>query len=445
MAETQSPQTAVTHRQILAVALPLVLANMAVPLIGLADTYVIGRIGSAAPMAAVGLGAVAISTLYWLFGFLRMGTVGLTSQARGAGDDTEVAALLLRCLIIGVAAGAALIALQIPLFAATLWLIPAEPGVEALTHTYMQIRVFSAPAAIAMYGITGWLIAKERTRAVMALQLVLNGTNVVLDFLFVLGFGWGIAGVAWASFVAEWGTAALGLWMCRQTLWNTTATVWARVQDMGAIRNMMAVNRDIMIRSVLLMAGFTSFGFLGGFVGTVALAANSILIQFVHVTAHAMDGFAFASEIFVGKAFGAKRRGHVRLAAIRTSLWGAGISFALALIFGLFGGVIIDFLTTAPNVRVEARNYLIWMVLGPLLGWPCWMLDGIFIGATRARDMRNMMVISFLGYVLALVISLPLFGNHGLWFSVTFFYVLRGLTLAMRYPALERAGGGGPP
>jgi len=437
-----TPEAApVTHGRVLRVALPIVLSNATVPILGAVDTGVVGQMGAAAPIGAVGIGAIVLSAVYWIFGFLRMGTTGLAAQAEGAGDRAEVAALLSRVLMIGAAAGLAMILMQSAIFAGAFRLAPATPEVEALARDYMAVRIWSAPAAIALYGVTGWLIALERTRAVLAVQLWMNGLNILLDLWFVLGLGWGVRGVAFATFLAEWSGLALGLWFCRAALAAPAARAWARVFDRARLARMAAVNGDILIRSVLLQAIFVSFLFLGAGLGDVALAANQVLLQFLNITAYALDGFAFAAEALVGQAVGAGARARFRRGAALSSAWGLGSGVLMALAFALAGGAIIDTMTTAAEVRAAARDYLPWMVAAPLLGAAAWMLDGIFIGATRTRDMRDMMAVSAAVYALAVAVLLPAFGNHGLWAALSLSFVVRGITLGMRYPGLERSVG----
>lgn len=438
MADT-APGAPLTHRRVVNIALPIVLSNATVPILGVVDTGVVGQMGEAAPIGAVGIGAIILTAIYWIFGFLRMGTVGLTSQALGAGDRAEADALLTRALMIGLVAGLGFVIFQIPIFALAFMVAPASAEVEALASDYMQIRILSAPAAIALYGITGWLIAAERTRAVLVIQVAMNGLNIVLNFWFVLGFGWGVEGVAIATFIAEWSGFALGLWFCRAAYRRPHWKDWPRVFDRARLTRMASVNTDILIRSVLLEAIFVSFLFLGADFGDVQLAANQILLQFLHVTAYAMDGFAFAAETLVGQAMGARRRAALRRAAQMTGFWGLVTVAILAALFALFGGWLIDLMTTAPDVRIEARSYLIYMALAPFIGVAAWMFDGIFIGATRTRDMRNMMVISAIVYAVAVVLLVPEFGNHGLWMSLLISYLVRGITLGLRYPALEAA------
>jgi len=431
----------ITHARVLKIAVPIVLSNATVPILGAVDTGVVGQLGQAAPIGAVGLGAIVLVSIYWIFGFLRMGTSGLVAQAKGAGDDAEVAANLVRALLVGAAAGLAIIVLQGPLFAGAFALAPASDEVEGLARDYMQIRVWGAPATIALYAVTGWLIALERTRGVLLLQLWMNGLNIGLDLWFVLGLGWGVEGVAIATLIAEWTGLALGLWLCRDALAGGYWRDRARVFDAARLRRMLAVNSDIMLRSVMLQLSFTSFVFLGARMGDVTLAANQVLLQFLEITAYALDGFAFAAEALVGQAVGARSRGRVRRASIVTSQWGVGGAALLALCFWLAGPVIVDLMATSPEVRAEARQFLPWIAAAPLIGVASWMFDGIFIGATRTREMRNAMLVSAAVYVAAVAVLLPAFGNHGLWAALMVLNAVRGLTMAALYPRVERAAG----
>ena len=429
--------TKLTHKRVLGVAIPIVLANATIPILGAVDTGVVGQMGLAVPIGAVGIGAIIISAIYWLFGFLRMGTTGLTAQAIGSNDHSETSALLVRGILIGLGAGLVLIMTQIPLFSAALGIAPASFEVESLAQEYLKIRVYSAPAAIAIFGITGWLIANERTRAVLVLMLLINSINIVLDFVFVLRLGWGVEGVAFATLIAEWSGLFFGLWLARKGFKNGYWKNWSQIFDRARLTKMAKVNSDILIRSVLLEIAFVSFLFLGSSFDDATLAANQVLIQFLNITAYAMDGFAFAAEALVGKALGAKNRLIFRRSAVMTSQWGFGSVVVMALAFYVFGNTIINVMTTAEEVRIVSYEYLPWMVLAPLVGAAAWMLDGIFIGATRTADMRNMMFISFCVYLIALAFLLPKYDNHGLWASLIIFSIARGVTLGYKYPKLE--------
>jgi len=426
--------TALTHARVLKIALPIVLANVTVPLLGLVDTAVVGQLGLAAPIGAVGLGAVILSSVYWIFGFLRMGTTGLTAQAHGAGDTGEVGAILKRGLLIAGAGGLALLVLQLPLVWAAFQIAPASAEVEDLTRAYLQIRIWGAPAIIATYALSGWLIALERTRAVLALQLLMNGLNIVLDVVFVLWLDWGVGGVALATVMAEVAGVTFGLWLCRAGL-VATAT---RVFDAVRLRHMASVNGDIMIRSVLLTASFTAFMFLSAGQGDTQLAANQVLLQFLTLMAFLLDGFAFAAETLVGQAVGARRLSAFRQTVRLSAIWCGSGALLMALVIATLGAPLIDLLTTAPEVRATARQFLFWAALSPLFGVASFLLDGIFIGATRTREMRNAMILSVAVYALSIWLLLP-YGNHGLWASMLVLYIARALTLGAVYPRIPRS------
>ncbi len=433
MAETAP----ITHRRVLDIALPIVLANATVPILGLVDTGVVGQMGAAAPIGAVGLGAVIITAIYGIFNFLRMGTSGLAAQAHGARDTPEAGAILMRALLIGAAGGVGLILLQLPLMAAAFTLAPASAEVEDLARGYLGIRIWGAPATIALFAVTGWLIAVERTRAVLGLQLWLNGLNIGLDLWFVLGLGWGVDGVAAATIISEWTALGLGLWLCRGAFAGNAWRDLERILDGVRLRLMLRVNGDIMVRTVALQVGFVSFMFLGSGLGDVTLAANQVLVQFLHVVAFALDGFAFAAEALVGQAVGARSVRALRRSSVMTSQWGLVAALVLAAGFALLGPLLIDVMARDPAVQAAARAFLPWVVAGTLISLACYMLDGIFIGATATREMRNAMLVSLAVYGAVLLPLLPLMGNHGLWAAFMIFNLARGVTMALYYPRVE--------
>ena len=426
-----------THARVLRIAAPIVISNATVPLLGAVDTAVVGQMGLAAPIGAVGLGAVVLASFYWIFGFLRMGTTGLAAQAHGAGDTGLRNAVLLRALLIGLAAGLVLVAAQAAIFWAAFRLAPASEEVERLARSYLELRIWGAPATIALYAITGWLIALERTRGVLVLQLWMNGLNIGLDLWFVLGLGWGVPGVAAATLIAEWSGLGLGLWLCRDG-WRLAG---ARLWDAAALRRMASVNGDIMIRSVLLQGSFTAFLLFGAGMGDVTLAANQVLMQFLEITAYALDGFAFAAEALVGQAVGARARENLQQAVRLAFHWGFAGAAALAAVFALAGPQIIDLMSRAPEVQAEARSYLPWLMAAPLIGVASWIWDGVFIGATATRAMRNAMVSCVALYAASLAVLLPAFGNHGLWAALMGLNAARGLTLGWLWPRVSRGIG----
>ncbi|MDO5641669.1 MAG: MATE family efflux transporter [Paracoccus sp. (in: a-proteobacteria)] len=427
---------AVTNRRVLAIALPIMLSNATIPILGAVDTGVIGQLGEAAPIGAVGMGAVILASIYWVFGFLRMGTSGLVAQAHGAGDAAEGGAHLARALVIAGTAGLAMIVLHPLLFAGAFWLAPASAEVETLAMRYLSIRIWGAPATIALYAITGWLIAMERTRGVLVLQLVQNGLNIGLDILFVLGFGWGVAGVAAATLIAECAGLALGLWFCRAAI--RLALRQSGLFARHRLARLWRVNADIMIRSVLLQGAFTTFIFMAAGQGDVTLAANQVLLQFLEITAYALDGFAFSAETLVGQAVGARRRDLMRRASLLSAQWGVAGAAVLGLVFWASGPALIDLLTTSAEVRAQARAYLPWLAVAPLIGIASWMFDGIFIGAMRTARMRQAMIESVAVYALALALLPGLMGNHGLWAALMVLNITRALTMARFYPEAEK-------
>ena len=432
----KDPPKPITHRRVLGIAIPIILSNLTVPIVGAVDVGVIGRMGEAAPIGGVALGAVILASAYWAFGFLRMGTVGLAGQAQGAGDHDEVTAILVRALIISLGGGLLLI-LALPLFT---WLAfvwePASPDVEDMARTYLSIRIYTAPCAIAVFAISGWLLAMERAKAVFAVQFVINGINILLDLWFVLGLGWGVGGVAAATAIAETIGAIYGLWLCRDAFARPAWKDRARILDRDRLMHLARLNADILVRSLLLTAMIVLFTFQSARFGDVTLAVNHVLLQFLSFVAFGMDGVAFAAESLVARAIGRRDPSRFRRASYLCALWGAVLCLLFALAFALTGGMIIDLMTTAEDVRAEGRIFLIYIVLCPIAGFLPWLMDGIFIGAARGPDMRNMMILSFAIYAAAFAALVPLFGNHGLWVAMLISFVARGLTLMWRFPRI---------
>lgn len=433
-----SESKALTDRRILKIAIPIVLANLSVPILGAVDTGVVGQMGEAAPIGAVGLGAIILASIYWIFGFLRMGTTGLVAQATGAGDLAESGAILTRGIMIGLAAGLIMVVGQAGITWAAFRIAPASPEVEALARDYLAIRIWGAPATIALYAVNGWLIATERTRGVLVLQLWMNGLNIALDLWFVLGLGWGVQGVAVATLIAEVSALGLGLYLCRAAFSGAQWRDWARVFDRMRLKRMWVVNSDIMMRTIALQGAMTGFLFVSAGFGDVELAANQVLWQFLMITAYALDGFAFAAEALVGQAVGARSVGLMRRASLRASVWALGVALAMALGFWIAGPWVIDLMAVDTGVRATARAYLPFVVVLSVLGLACYMLDGIFIGATGTREMRNTVILAVAIYALAIWVFVPIYGNVALWGALILLNVLRGLFLGVLYPRLER-------
>ncbi|WP_295046499.1 MATE family efflux transporter [uncultured Paracoccus sp.] len=427
----------ITHRRVLNIALPILVSNATIPLLGLVDTAVVGQMGAAAPIGAVGLGGIILSTVYMLFTFLRMGTSGLTAQAHGRGSPRETALVLHRALLIAVLGGAGLILLHLPILTGAFALSPASAEVEDLARSYVSIRIWGAPATIAIYAITGWLIALERARSVLMLQLWINVINIALDVLFVIVLGLGVPGVAAATLIGEWAGLALALWLCREAFLPALRSTWAEVSERVAVRHTMAMNADLVLRSLLLQASYTSFVFLSAGQGDVSLAANQVLLQFLHLFSYLLDAFAFSAEALVGQAVGARRVGALRRAAALSGKWAFAGSLLLAAAAILGGPQMIAAMTTSPEVRAEAGKYLAWVWIMPLASFGSFIFDGIFIGATLSRQMRNVMFLSLVLYLGTILATLPFLGNHALWLGLVVMSVARTVLMAHSYPRAE--------
>jgi MATE family multidrug resistance protein len=428
-----------THRSILAIAVPVMLSNVSTPLIGIVDTAIVGHLPDPAYIGAAAVGALIFSFVFWGFGFLRMGTTGLTAQALGAADDVEVAAVLGRALLLALAAGVAVIALQWPLRESAFALVHASARVDHLARGYFDIRIWAAPATLVNYALLGWFIGLGRTDIGLILQLALNLTNMALDMVFVLGLGWDVRGVAFGTLLAEYAAAALGSAIAlrhmhsRGARWTVRGIVAPR-----ELKRTLAVNGDIMVRSLALIAAFFWFISRSARQGDVVLAANAILMQFLAVSAYFLDGLAFATEALVGRAVGAARRAGLTLAAKMTTVWAAGVAGAVAALLAACGSAFIAGLTVDPATRASAREYLPWAAAAPLIGVWAFQLDGIFIGATRTADMRNAMLASLAIFLAAWWLLSPL-GNNGLWAAFYVHYLARISTLLYCYPKLVRA------
>ncbi|HEX7082019.1 MAG TPA: MATE family efflux transporter [Gammaproteobacteria bacterium] len=439
MPSDEARRTPLTHRAILAIALPVMLSNVSTPLIGVVDTAVVGRIPDPAYIGAVAIGALVFDFVFWAFSFLRMGTTGMTAQALGARDENEIRAGLGRALAAAVALGAALVALQWPIREIAFAFLEGSAHVESLARAYFDIRIWAAPATLANYALLGWFIGLGRTDVGLVLQLVLNLANIALDALFVLGFGWDVRGVALGTVLAEITAAAVGgaiAWRFAKTLGGRWS--FERMLRPAALKRAFAVNADIMIRTLALLVVFVWFNAQGAKQGDVILAANAVLLHFVSGAAFFLDGLAFAAEALVGRAVGAAHRAGLVAAARMTTLWAAGVAVCASLALAISGPGIIDLLTVDPEARAAARAHMAWAAAAPLLGVWAFQLDGIFIGATRTADMRNAMLVSLSIFFAAWWLLRP-YGNHGLWAAFYVHYVARFGSLLFYYPRLVRS------
>ena len=427
------------HRRVWVLTWPMVLSNLSIPLLGAVDTAVVGHLDSPIYLGAVAIGAVIFNFIYWGFGFLKMSTTGFIAQAYGAGDPDEVRAILARALVAASVLAAAVLLLQAPLGLGALYLFDASEGVEELARIYFDVRIWSAPAALANYVVLGCFLGTQNPRAALIHLVFLNGINIILDILFVVELGWGVAGIAAASVIAEYAGFALGLALLARIL-RRIGGAWRRVRILAPspLREMLRSHRDIFIRTLCLLSTFGIFAAQGARLGDVILAANAILLNFQSFTAFALDGIAHAAETLVGSAFGARNRTALREAVRVSTLWAALTALALTMVYALGGEHIVSLFTGLAEVRSEAGDYLIWATLLPLASVWSYQLDAIFVGATATAAMRNGMALSLAAFGLTLWLALPVWGNHGLWLAFLVFMVVRALTLAARYPEIER-------
>jgi multidrug resistance protein, MATE family len=413
-------------------------ANLTTPLIGIVSTTAIGRLNDAALLGGVAMASVLFDCMFWLFAFLRMSTVAFTAQSLGAGETQELRAILVRGFIVAAIIGAALIALQLPLSAILLAAMGGSEGVTAAAKTYFLIRIWSAPLALANYVVLGWLIGQARATLALSTQIAINVANMVGTVLLVLVFDFGIAGAAIAAVIAETSGLLLGILIARHLTGGKLDIPPGMLFAREKLMRMLAVNRDIMIRTAALITAFLFFTAQGARAGDVTLAANAVLNNFLLVSAFFLDGLANAAEQLCGRAYGARDR-HAFAGAVRLVIvWGFAFALAVMAAFALFGPVLIDVMTANTEVRQAARAFLLFVILSPLLAVFAFAYDGVYIGATWARDMRNLMVLSLVIFLAAWFLLRP-FGNAGLWTALLVHYAARGGLEALRYPALFRA------
>ncbi|MFM5857611.1 MATE family efflux transporter [Aeromonas rivipollensis] len=432
------------HRAVFALALPMVFSNVTTPLLGLVDTWVIGHLGQAWFLGGVSVGATLINLLFWLLGFLRMSTTGLTAQAQGAASAEGQLDTLARALGLAVGLGLALLLLVLPFLPAIIGLSGGSSEVQVYAGDYVSVRIWSAPAALCNLVIMGWLLGMQDARSPMLLLILSNLVNMVLDAWFVLGLGWQVRGVAAASLLADYCSLGVGLWLVSRRLRHLPAEVWqgawSRWWQWPAVRRLLGLNRDIFIRSLCLQLCFAFMTLQGARLGDVAVAANAVLLNFLMLISYGLDGFAYAVEAMVGRAIGRRDRQGLREAIVLNLGWALLIAIAFALGFALGGRQLIAHITDIPAVIAEANRQLPWLIAMPLLAVWCFLLDGVFIGATRAREMRNSMLVAVFAGFFPIWWLCQGWGVAALWAAMAALMTGRGLTLGWLCWQLERDG-----
>ncbi len=419
---------------VLRIALPLIVSNLSVPLLGMVDTAVVGHMGSAHFLGAVAVCSSIFSMLFIGLNFLRMGTTGLASQAFGGDDRAGLRIVLLQGLAFAAVAAALILALQLPIRELALRVIGPGDDVAAAAREYYDIRVWTAPWILVNYVLVGWLVGLARTRDVFFMVVAVNLGNIALDLLFVYGFGLGIRGVAAATVLAEVAGTAVGVAAVRAALAERPGAWPLRaVLDVPRMRRLLALNANLLVRTLTLTFSFLLLTARGARLGETVLAANAVLLTYQHVLSYGLDGFAHAAEALVGRAIGAAGRRAMQRAVRYTLEWSFAVAAGAAVLLALFGGPFADLLTDQPAVRSTVREFLPWLVLSPLVSLWSFVYDGVFVGATAAREMRNAMLVSSLLVFLPALWLLRDLGNHGLWMAFTLFMLARAVSMHWLY------------
>ncbi len=439
----QASGMTLTRRNVFAQSWPIMLANAAAPVVGLVDTFVIGRFATTAALAGIGLGAVIYAIAYWGFGFLRMSTAGLAAQSDGANNQGEVQAHLARAVPLGLLIGLLIFAAQLPLLAGAFKIFTGTPPVESAAWAYISARLWGLPATLASIALMGWFVGISRSKLALQMQIVLNAVNIILSPLFVINFGWGLWGVGIASAIAEWFGLAAGLWLAwseikRRGGLRKQALTKTALLNPAALAKLGITNSNIFIRTVALTIGFSFFGNAAAAQGVIFLAGYHILMQFITMIALVLDAFAHTAEAVTGAAFGAKDRKRFNKAVRLTTEFSCIFAILIGLLIFFGGPYFIPLLTKDPMVIESALTYLPYCALAPIAGFAAWQLDGIFIGTTKTREMRNAGIAAVAIYIGVHYLLEPRFGSHGIWIAFLIYYISRAATLAFYYPAIRK-------
>lgn len=428
------------NRKILNLAIPNIISNITIPLLGMVDLAIVGHLDSKVYIGAIAIGSMVFNLLYWSFAFLRMGASGLTAQAYGARNFEETTAILIRGLMVAFIGALAVLILQVPIEKAAFLLIDGSSEVESLAISYFYIRVWAAPATIAIYALTGWFIGMQNTKTPMVIAIVINILNVCLNIIFVYGFNLKSDGVAWGTLIAQYS----GLFIALILLYKYYGKLFKHLNKQitfsrTGITKFFLVNRDIFIRTMSLLAVFTFFTSQSASIDDNTLAANSLLLQFLLFFSFFTDGFAYAAEALVGKFYGAKQFNLLKQAIKRVFVWGIGITLIFTLIYYFGNTLILNLLTNQVEVLATAQEYTFWIVLVPIVSVSSFIWDGIFIGITAAKQMRNSMLISVFGVFFPVWNLLnSTYHNHALWFAFILFLLSRGAVQTIMYSGIKR-------
>lgn len=416
------------NKQILDIALPSIVSNITVPLLGLIDVTIVGHLGAASYIGAIAVGGMLFNIIYWIFGFLRMGTGGMTSQAYGAKDNNEVMRLLMRSGSVGMLIALTLIALQYPIEQIAFALIDTTPEIERLAGTYFRICIWGAPAVLGLYSFTGWFIGMQNSRFPMFVAITQNIVNILASLVLVYGLEMKIEGVALGTLIAQYSGffMAFGLWWSHYGKLRKESN-YRSFYNRQAMAKFFLVNRDIFFRTICLVAVTVFFTSAGAHQGEVILAVNTLLMQLFTLFSYIMDGFAYAGEALTGKFIGAKNPEALHRMVKRLFAWGTGLSLAFTLLYGLGGESFLGLLTNETQVIQAADRYFYWVLAIPFAGFAAFLFDGIFIGATATNMMLRAMFIASVSFFLIYFGCKGILGNHALWLAFITYLLLRGI------------------
>jgi MATE family multidrug resistance protein len=422
-------QNTVVHREVLHIAFPMLLTGISTPLLGMVDTAVVGHLPHPHFLAAIALGSMMFTMLFWAMGFLRMGTTGLTARALGAQDEVEKRIILYRGLVLAFVLGIFLILFQLPIKAFIFYFIDTTPEVTLHAQTYFDIRIWTAPATLATYVLLGWYLGLQKPGFNLLIVVSINLINIVLDIIFVVYLDLNSAGVAWATLTAEYAGLVIAFYCVNRAVRKKGTVDWHLVFQLDALKKYLVLNFNVFIRTLFLLFSFSFFTLQSAKYGPIVLAANAILMNFQAFMAYALDSLAHAAEVLVGKYYNNSSKQTLYLVLKITGFWSAGIAIMFALVYWVSGNFIISLLTNIDEVINVAMTYLPWLIISPLISvWSYWF-DGIFIGAGYSRAMRDTMLFSFSIFMLTWFLLSP-WGNHGLWAALISLMLARSISMA---------------
>ncbi len=421
------------NKRVLALAIPNIISNISVPLLGAVDTAVIGHLEHVYYLGAIAVGSIIFDFIFWGFGFLRMGTTGLVAQAYGENNAHKTRVILYRVLLVAGVGATAIMLLQYPIIELALKIIDASPEVEQFTRVYYQIRIFSAPATLGLFAINGWFLGMQNARYPMVITIFLNILNVAANLIFVFKFNMTVDGVAWGSLISSYIALALAFTLYKFKYDKVKIQIaWNDLIELSELKKFFSVNRDIFIRTLCLIFSYAFFTATSAKLGDTWLAANTILLQLWYISSYAVDGFAYAAESLVGRYLGARDFKQMRKAIWVCMFWGLAFGAFGTMMYGIFDRELIAIFTDKPKVIEAAMVVAIWLIVAPIINSICFIWDGVYIGATATSAMRNSMLIAtILFFAPVYYIVEPYTGYHALWIAMTSFMVVRGVTLTL--------------